>query len=136
MSRAVLILVNETIRDKAILWCHDAPEKTRVEFKAPQRSLPQNARMWAMLTDVAAQLRWHGLKLTPDDWKLIFLDALKREVRMVPNLDGNGFVSLGRSSSDLSAAEMGDLMELIAAFGAQHGVVFQEPRAIEQARAA
>jgi hypothetical protein len=70
--------------------------------KAPKRSLPQNDRMWAMLTDLAAQVKWHGLRLTADDWKLIFLDALKREVRMVPNLDGNGFVSLGRSSSDLS----------------------------------
>ena len=53
-------------------------------------------------------------------------DALKREVRMVPNLDGNGFVSLGRSSSDLSKSEMSDLMELIAAFGAQHGVEFRD----------
>jgi hypothetical protein len=52
---------------------------------------------------------------------------MKREVRMVPNLDGNGFVSLGRSSSDLSKDEMGDLLELIHAFGARHGVVFSEP---------
>jgi hypothetical protein len=51
-----------------------------VEFKAPKRSLPQNDRMWAMLTDVATQLPWHGIKLSPDDWKLIFLDALKREL--------------------------------------------------------
>ena len=70
---------------------------------------------------------WHGLRLTLDDWKLIFLDALKREVRMVPNIDGNGFVSLGRSSSDLSKEEMGDLLELIYAFGARHDVVFSGP---------
>jgi hypothetical protein len=82
--------------------------------------------MWAMLTDLAAQVKWHGLRLAPDDWKLIFLDALKREVRMVPNLDGNGFVSLGRSSSDLSKAEMTDLIDLISAFGANHGVVFHD----------
>ena len=77
-----------------------------------------------MLTDVSTQVPWHGIKLSPDDWKLLFLDALKREVRMVPNLDGNGFVSLGRSSSDLSKEEMGDLMELISAFGANRGVKF------------
>jgi hypothetical protein len=58
--------------------------------------------MWAMLTEVASQVDYHGTKLTPDDWKLIFLDGLKREMRIVPNLDGNGFVNLGRSSSDLS----------------------------------
>jgi hypothetical protein len=77
-----------------------------------------------MLTDLAKQVKWHGLTLTPDDWKLIFLDALKREVRMVPNLDNNGFVNLGRSSSDLSKSEMGDLMELIEMFGAKHDVRF------------
>jgi hypothetical protein len=82
--------------------------------------------MWAMLTDVASQITWHGQKLTPDDFKLIFLDALKREVRIVPALDNKGFVNLGRSSSDLSKQEMGDLMELIAAFGATHGVRFNE----------
>lgn len=107
------------------LWC--APAGTRVELKAAKRSLPQNDRMWAYLTDVSEQLLWHGVRLRPDDWKLIFLDALKREVRMVPNLDGNGFVNLGRSSSDLSRGEMSDLMELIAAFGAQHGVRFNDP---------
>lgn len=128
MSRAFLILANDVVRQRAVAWCTKAPIGTRLEFKAPKRTLPQNARMWAMLTDVAQQVPWHGLKLSPDDWKLIFLDALKREVRMVPNLDGNGFVSLGRSSSDLTKEEMGDLMELIAAFGAQHGVQFLDDR--------
>lgn len=124
MTRAVLILANDQVRQRAVHWCQKAPIGTRVEYKAPKRTVPQNARFWAMLTDVSQQVTWHGLKLTPDDWKLIFLDALKREVRMVPNMDGNGFVQLGRSSSDLSKEEMGELMELIAAFGAQHGVAF------------
>ena len=126
MSRAVLILANDTVRQRAVNWCQKAPVGTRVEYKAPKRTLPQNSRMWAMLTDVAHQVPWHGIRLSADDWKILFLDALKREVRMVPNLDGNGFVQLGRSSSDLSKEEMGMLMELIAAFGANHGVMFQD----------
>lgn len=127
MSRAVIILRNESDRKKAAHWCAIGPVGTRVEYKAPKRSLPQNDRFWAMLTDIAQQQLYHGLKLTPDDWKLLFLDALKREVRMVPNLDGNGFVSLGRSSSDLSKAEMTDLIEVIFEWGSRHGVVFQDP---------
>lgn len=126
MTRATLILASNAVRDKAHTWIDRVPPGTRVEFKKPRRTIPQNDRMWAMLSDVAAQVLWHGLRLSPDDWKLVFLDALKREVRMVPNIDGNGFVSLGRSSSDLSKEEMGDLMELIAAFGANHGVKFHE----------
>jgi hypothetical protein len=126
MTRATLVLVNPQVRNRAINWCERLPEGTRIDFKAPQRSIPQNARLWAMLTDVATQLPWHGLKLTPQDWKFIFLDALKREVRIVPNIDGTGFVNIGRSSSDLSKAEMSDLLELIASFGAGHGVVFHD----------
>lgn len=124
MSRALLILANDVVRLRAIEWIKNAPPETRVEFKAPQRTLDQNARMWAMLTDVAQQLPWHGQKLSADDWKLLFLDALNAEIRFVPNLEGKGFVNLGRSSSDLSKGEMGDLMTLIEAFGANHGVTF------------
>lgn len=124
MSRAILVMASDAMRQKAAHWCAKAPPMTRIEFKAPKRTLPQNARMWAMLTDIAAQVKWHGLTLTPDDWKLIFLDGLKSELRLVPNLNGTGFVNLGRSSSELSIAEMGDLMTLIEAFGANHGVVF------------
>lgn len=126
MSRAILILRGPSDREKAASWAMKAPYGTRLEFKQSKRTLPQNARLWAMLTDVAAQVPYHGLRLSPDDWKLIFLDALKREVRMVPNLDGNGFVSLGRSSSDLSKGEMSDLMELIGCWGAQNGVKFKD----------
>lgn len=126
MSRRLVILDSPSARQRAGNWVRQAPSGTRVEFKASKRSLPQNDRMWSMLTEVARQVPWHGLVLKPDDWKLIFLDALKREVRAVPNLDGTGFVNVGRSSSDLSKAEMSDLMELIAAFGAERGVIFHE----------
>lgn len=127
MARALLVLANDTIREKAIRWIRGLPKDTRVEFKSPKRTLDQNSKMWAMLTDVAEQVLWCGIRLSADDWKLMFLDALKREVRMVPNLDRNGFVNLGRSSSDLGIDEMSDVIELMYAFGAREGVVWSEP---------
>ena len=126
MSRAIVIIQSPADRQRVAKWAAGVPYGTRVEFKEHKRSTEQNSRMWAQLTEIAQQVPYHGLKLTPDDFKLLFLDALKREVRMVPNLDGNGFVSLGRSSSDLSKAEMSDLFLLIEKFGAEHGVVFRE----------
>lgn len=126
MSRYLISVRNDADRERASKWATKAPAGMRIEFKETKRTLPQNDRLWAMLTDVATQLPWHGVKLSPNDWKLLFLDSLKRELRMVPNLDGDGFVTLGRSSSDLSKAEMTDLIELIGAFGANHGVVFHD----------
>jgi len=130
MSRALVTIRNAADRSRIALWASKVPDGTRVEFKETKRSVPQNDLMWGMLTDVSRQLLWHGQKLTPDDWKLIFLDGLKGEVRTVPNLEGNGFVSL-RRSSDLSKDEMSQLIELIAAFGVEHGVEFgdQQERA-------
>lgn len=130
MSRALITLHGAADRSRATNLIANAPSGTRIEFKATRRTTPQNDRMWAMLTDVARQLPWHGQRLTAEDWKCIFLDGLKGEVRTVPNLEGNGFVSL-RRSSDLSKDEMSQLIELIAAFGVEHGVEFgdQQERA-------
>lgn len=127
MSRAVLVLVSDAIRDKAKRWIAGLPAGTRVEFKAPRRTLPQNSRLWAMLTDVATQKDHCGRRYPPDDWKVLFLHALGRETRFVPSLDGAGFIPIGQSSSDLSIAEMSELMEFMEAWGAEHGVVFHEP---------
>lgn len=132
MARAFLILANDTFKRRAIEWIMKAPFETRVEFKGPKRTLPQNDRMWAMLTDLSVQLAWHGQRMVADDWKLVMLDALRREtreqLRIVPNSDGTGFVNLSTSSSDLSKDEMTMLIEIIFAFGAQHGVEWSEPQ--------
>jgi hypothetical protein len=125
MSRYFVTLNSKNDRVKAVNIIAAAPAGTRVEIKAAKRTLDQNSLMWAMLSDVAMQLPWHGQKITPDDWKLVFLDALKGEVRTVPNIEGNGFVSL-RRSSDLSKDEMSNLIYLISAFGAEHGVKFND----------
>jgi len=129
MGRAVLILNGKIERDKARAWIDKAPPGTRVEFKASKRSIPQNDRLHAMLTVLAEQLAWHGQKLDVDDWKLVFLDGLNREVRVVPSLDGRGFVNLGRRTSRLTKDEFTQLMDLIEMFAAQQGVSLGEEQA-------
>ena len=129
MSRAHVVISREPDRTLIMDWAQKAPFGTRVEFKGPRRSVAQNQKLWASLTDVARQVEWHGQRLSTEDWKVLFLDALKREHRVVPALEGDGVVDLGRSSSDLSKEEMSGLLELILAFGANHGVVFHDQRA-------
>lgn len=134
MGRALIVLAYPTDRKRAHAWIEKAPVNTRLTFQAPKRTLPQNDALWAALTDVSIQVPWHGQKLTPDDWKSIFTAALKRELRMVPNLDGDGFVLLGASTSDMSRGELSDLLELIKAKGAEWGVVWSEPKSSELKR--
>lgn len=97
-----------------------------LSFKRETRSTAQNARMWAMLQDVADQVNWHGRRLSKEDWKHIFSASLKKQ-DAVPGIDG-GFVVLGQSTSKMTIAEMGDLMTLMEAFGAEHGVAFSAPK--------
>jgi hypothetical protein len=123
MTRALVVIRSDADRQLIETWARKAPALTRVEFKKPRRSLEANARMWAMLTEVAQQVEWYGEKLTPEDWKDVFSASLRR-ARVVPGIDAGSFVPLGMRTSDMSKEEMSQLMELIAAFGAERGVRF------------
>ena len=113
-------------REKAACWARKAPYGTRVEFKTTKRSLPQNDRMWAMLTDVAQQAKHAGRSYTPDQWKVLFMHACGREVQFIPALDGSTFIPWGQRNSDLSKQEMTDLIEFIFSWGGEHGVTFHD----------
>ena len=128
MSRQYFIIWNAEMRRRALQAITDAPKEARVEIKDPKRTLPQNSRFWAMLTDVSRQFEHCGRKYEPDQWKTLFLSAFGREMQFAPSLDGRGFVPLGQSSSDLSVAEMGDLMTFMEAWGAENGIVWSEPK--------
>lgn len=96
-----------------------------IEVKPLTRTLEQNAKLWAMLTDISQQVNWHGQKLKQEDWKHVFSSALNQQ-RVVPNLDNNGFVVLGQSTSKMTVAEMTEMIELMQAFGAENEVNFKD----------
>jgi hypothetical protein len=127
MTRATVIVRSEADRQLIAKWAAGVPQGTRVEFKAPRRSVQSNDLMWARLTEIAQQVEWYGQKLTPEDWKDV-MSASLRKARVVPGLDAGSFVPLGMRTSDMSKAEMSDLLELIAAFGAERGVVFGDDK--------
>lgn len=101
-----------------------------IEVKEKTRSTEQNARMWALLTEVSRQVDWYGQKLTAEEWKDVFSASLKKQ-KAVPGLDG-GFVILGQRTSKMTVREMADLMTLIEAFGAEKGVRFSAPEWMEE----
>lgn len=92
---------------------------------AKTRTAVQNAKLNVMCQEIAQQVEWYGLRLGKDDWRNIFLASYRKGQRAVPGIDG-GFVVLGASSRDLSIGECVDVIELIYAFGAEHGVKWSE----------
>jgi hypothetical protein len=117
-------LSTPTARQNASRAVINAPENYMVEIKPRTRSLDQNARLWAMLTDISRQVDWYGRNLQPEEWKHVFSASLKKQ-DVVPGLDG-GFVVLGQSTSRMTVREMSDLMELMSAFGAERDVRFSD----------
>jgi hypothetical protein len=107
-----------------------AGHRVVVEIKPETRTLAQNARLWAMLTDVSKQVNWYGRKLSEEEWKHVFTASLSKQ-DVVPGIDG-GFVVLGKSTSKMTKPEMSELQQLIEAFGAQQGVRFTAQEYVDQ----
>lgn len=118
------ILAHDTARKLAAAACMTMPDGYHVIIQEATRTLDQNARLWALLNDVSQQVVWHGRKLSSDEWKIVFSAALKKQ-DVIPGIDG-GFVAMGQSTSRMTKKELSDLMTLIEAFGAEHGVQWTE----------
>lgn len=99
--------------------------RVTVREAKPTRTLEQNSRMWALLTDVSRQVQWEVdgrmQHLSPDEWKTIFTAAHTKGQRVAQGIEG-GFVMLGSSTSRMSVGDMIDLQTIIEAFGAERGV--------------
>ena len=129
MSRALLVLYDDKIRDKAADWVRRLPKDTRVTFQAPRRTLDQNAKMHAMIADIARQHEHAGELRSVKQWKWLFMHLLGAEsVEWLPSLTDDGdLVPVGTSTREMSVAECSEMIELLYAKGAEWGVVWTEP---------
>ena len=131
MNKHTFRLVNDMVRQRAVQAIMAAPNGWIVEAKEPTRSTVQNAKMWAMLADVA-RAQPDGRQATPEVWKALFMNAMGFECAFETGLDGRPFPT-GFRTSRLTVSQMRDMIEFIYAYGAQHGVRWSEPNPIEQA---
>ena len=103
-----------------------------VDEVKPTRTLDQNAKLWAVLTDISRQVEWHVdgrmQKLEPEDWKDILSAGVKKSQRVAAGIEG-GFVMLGQRTSKMRVGEMVELIEFALWFGTEHGVTWGEEKA-------
>lgn len=102
-----------------------------VEYYEQKRSLEQNDKMWAMLTDISKQVPWlvdgQMRMLDPEDWKQIISAGLSASTRVAPGIEG-GFVILGKRTSKFTIKQMIEMIELIQFFGDSKEVKWSEPK--------
>lgn len=141
MGEATLILTNPHTRATAKAWIDRSPDFTRVHFKDSKRTLPQNDKMWAMLTDIARQKTWPlegGSKRSTKTWKDLFSAAVlaaEGGLEVVPGLEG-GIMLVGLRTSEMDVRQMADLITYMDAWGAQNGVQFTDAESTESSQGA
>ncbi len=112
-----------------------APMNAVVTVKEATRNTLQNARMWAMLSDIS-RAKPEGRHWTPETWKCAFMHSLGHQVRFCEGLDNSGPFPMGFHSSRLSVAQMADLITVISEYGDRHQVPWSDPTHDRQERAA
>ncbi|WP_413616433.1 recombination protein NinB [Halomonas cupida] len=101
------------------------PIQIALRHKQGKRTTDQNRLLWAILRDVSQQVEWYGQYLTDEEWKDVFTVSLKRQ-KTIPGIDG-GFIMVGGRTSKMNKQEFSDLVDLIHAFGNDHGVRWSDP---------
>ena len=88
---------------------------------APKRNLEQNRRYWALLHDIADQLKPQGQQYSADTWHEYWKQRLlgAEEIKL-PN---GKVVSRSRSTSDLDKDEMSVYITQIEAWASEKGVI-------------
>lgn len=127
-------LRTQTAREIAASYCLQAPDGTVVSFRAERRSDAANAKMHAMLSEIAKQVPWCGAMLSTEDWKRIATAMLKKD-RFVRDVaedgqPGNGLIVVGARTREMSGSEVAAIIEWLEWFGAQHNVTFKAPEAL------
>lgn len=123
MSQTV-ILRGDSQRMLAKALIDKAPVDAVVTVKEATRNLDQNARLWAMLSDIS-RAKPEGRTMTAELWKCVFMAACGHEVQFLNGLDGLPFPA-GFRSSRLTVRQMADLISFVSAYGGQQGVKWSE----------
>ena len=125
MSGQTIILRGKAQRDMAKRLIDIAPDAAVVNVKEATRNADQNARLWAMLSDVS-RAKPEGRMMGPELWKAVFMQACGHEVQFLNGLDGLPFPA-GFRSSRLSVRQMADLITFVSAYGDSNAVRWSEP---------
>lgn len=125
MRGQTVILRGDDQRQLAKRLIDAAPADAVVNVQEARRTLDQNARMWAMLSDIS-RAKPGGRVADPETWKALAMHACGFAVQFEIGLNGQPFPT-GYKSSRMTKAEMSMLIEWLFAYGAEVGVAWSDP---------
>ena len=120
MSGQTIILEGSGSRSTAHHLIDCAPAGSVLNVKAPKRTLDQNAKLWAVLSDIS-RAQPLGRKHVPETWKALMMQACGYAVQFEVGLSGEPF-PIGFRSSRLTKEQMSELIEFAIQWGSENGV--------------
>ena len=103
-----------------------------MEITRENRSLPQNALIHSIISQISAQTQHLGSTWDTESWKRLLVDAYTREQwsgtsgQVIPNLTGDGIVQLGLQTRKFTKQHASEFSEWLMAWCAQNGVEIHE----------
>ena len=119
-----IILHGKSQRELAKRMIDLAPQDAVVKVSPAGRTLSQNDKLWALLSDLS-RAKPDGRTHTPEMWKALTMHACGHAVQFENGLDGQPF-PVGFRSSRLSKQQMSDLIEFVMEYGSRHNVRWSE----------
>lgn len=120
MAQTVIIRGNlQRVLAKSLI--DRAPVDAVVTVKEGTRTLDQNAKLWAMLSDIA-RAKPEGRAMPPEVWKAAFMSALGHEIVWQPGIDNAPPFPAGFRTSRLSKRQFADLITFVQEYGDRHGI--------------
>lgn len=127
-------LVHDTARQNACKAIMAAPDGMVVTIREKNRSRDQQAIFHAMVDDIAkARPEYAGIRMDAADWKALLIlshaTATKGEggkLRLVPDLEGEGYVQLRESEARMSVARSSSLIDYVTAWATKYAIPLRE----------
>ncbi len=129
-GRRTFYLISDRVRANAIEMVRAASPESVVTVSPKTRTNEQNAKMHAMLSDLArSDLTWAGKRRSMEEWKALMISAhavaTNNGGEVIPGIEGE-LVAIRESSARMSVSRAASLIEYLSAFCATHGVEMRD----------
>lgn len=134
-NKQQFFLRGEQVRSNCIEFIRTLPTDDKkplvVKIQPITRTLEQNAKLHAMLTDISKQCEFNGQPRDVDTWKSIMVSAHKiatgGKAEMAIGLEGE-VINLRESTAQMSVGRLASLIEYVQAFCDLNDVRLSEKR--------
>lgn len=132
-DRRAFFLATDRVRSNALEAVRSAPSGYVVTVAEPTRSNEQNAKLHALLSDLAkSPVQWFGKRRKAEEWKVLMISAhavaTDNRGEVIPGIEGE-MVAIRESSASMGVRRAASLIEYVLAFCISNGVELKETKA-------